>query len=79
VRLAWARYDAGLGRIVELKEGELNQTSALITADGSSLPLNVTVRAIADPVTSEEARTPEMPFDADPQATVTQIGERLTL
>jgi outer membrane protein len=32
VRLAQARYDAGLGSIVELNEAELNQTSALITA-----------------------------------------------
>jgi outer membrane protein len=32
MRLAQARYDAGLGSIVELNEAELNQTSALITA-----------------------------------------------
>jgi outer membrane protein len=32
VRLAQARYDAGLGSIVELNQAELNQTSALITA-----------------------------------------------
>jgi outer membrane protein len=31
-RLAQARYDAGLGSIVELNQAELNQTSALITA-----------------------------------------------
>jgi outer membrane protein len=31
-RLARARYDAGLGSIVELNQAELNQTSALITA-----------------------------------------------
>ena len=32
MRLAKARYDAGLGSIVELNQAELNQTSALITA-----------------------------------------------
>jgi outer membrane protein len=32
MRLAQARYDAGLGSIVELNQAELSQTSALITA-----------------------------------------------
>jgi outer membrane protein len=32
LRLAQARYDAGLGSIVELNQAELSQTSALITA-----------------------------------------------
>jgi outer membrane protein len=32
MRLAQARYDAGLGGIVELNQAQLNQTSALITA-----------------------------------------------
>jgi outer membrane protein len=32
VRLAQARYDAGLGSIVELNQAELSQTSALIQA-----------------------------------------------
>jgi outer membrane protein len=32
MRLAQARYDAGLGSIVELNQAELNRTSALITA-----------------------------------------------
>jgi outer membrane protein len=32
LRLAQARYDSGLGSIVELNEAQLNQTSALITA-----------------------------------------------
>jgi outer membrane protein len=32
MRLSQARYDAGLGSIVELNQAELNQTSALITA-----------------------------------------------
>jgi outer membrane protein len=32
MRLTQARYDAGLGSIVELNQAELNQTSALITA-----------------------------------------------
>jgi outer membrane protein len=32
MRLARARYDAGLGSIVELNEADLNRTSALITA-----------------------------------------------
>jgi len=32
MRLAQARYDAGLGSIVELNQAELNQTAALITA-----------------------------------------------
>jgi len=32
MHLAQARYDSGLGSIVELNQAELNQTSALITA-----------------------------------------------
>jgi outer membrane protein len=32
LRLAQARYDAGLGSIVELNQAELSQTSALISA-----------------------------------------------
>jgi outer membrane protein len=32
LRLAQARYDAGLGSIVELNQAELSQTSALIAA-----------------------------------------------
>jgi outer membrane protein len=36
MRLAQARYDAGLGSIVELNQAELNQTSALITAASAS-------------------------------------------
>ncbi len=36
MRLAQARYDAGLGSIVELNEAELNQTSTLITAASAS-------------------------------------------
>jgi hypothetical protein len=39
----------------------------------SRLPLDVSVRALADPITSWDARTPG-PSDEDPQATVTQIG-----
>jgi outer membrane protein len=35
LRLAQARYDAGLGSIVELNQAELSQTSALITAAGA--------------------------------------------
>ena len=38
-----------------------------------TLPLNVTVRAMADPITSEHARMP-LATDVDPQGTVTQIG-----
>ena len=44
----------------------------------STLPLHVTIRAMADPITSGEARTP-LSTDVDPQGTVTQIGgDRLT-
>ena len=32
MRLAQARYDAGLGSIVELNQAQLSQTSALIQA-----------------------------------------------
>jgi outer membrane protein len=35
LRLAQARYDAGLGSIVELNQAELSQSSALITAAGA--------------------------------------------
>ena len=38
LRLAQARYDAGLGSIVELNEAELTQTSALI--DSASAKFN---------------------------------------
>jgi hypothetical protein len=40
---------------------------------GELLPLNVTVRAMADPITSWGARDPG-PSDMDPLETVTQIG-----
>ena len=40
---------------------------------GESLPLKVTVRAMADPITSEEARMPQA-NDVGSQGTVTQIG-----
>jgi hypothetical protein len=39
----------------------------------TTLPLHVTVRAMADPITSGEARTP-LATDVDPQGTLTQIG-----
>ncbi|MFZ0273326.1 MAG: hypothetical protein WB524_00515 [Acidobacteriaceae bacterium] len=38
-----------------------------------AVPLSVTVRAMADPVTSAEARTP-LSYDLDPSGTMTQIG-----
>jgi len=47
-----------------------------IDNQGKSLPLNVYVRALADPLTAWSARTPK-PSDEDPLGTVTQIGEDL--
>lgn len=44
-----------------------------IEIGGEALPLNVTVRAMADPVTSSAAREPG-PSGLDPSETVTQIG-----
>ncbi len=44
-----------------------------VSAGGLTLPLNVYVRAIADPITSWDARKPK-PSDEDSLATVTQIG-----
>jgi hypothetical protein len=45
----------------------------LLQFRGQSLPLKVTVRAMADPITSEEARMPQA-TSVDVQGTVTQIG-----
>jgi len=44
-----------------------------IEMGGQAVPLNVTVRAMADPLTSWDAREPG-PSDVDPNETVTQIG-----
>jgi len=44
-----------------------------VEVNGVSLPLSITVRAMADPITSRDARTPQA-SDMDPSATVTQIG-----
>lgn len=44
-----------------------------IDVGGQALPLNVTVRAMADPITSEQARTP-INHDIDPSGATTQIG-----
>lgn len=44
-----------------------------IQVAGAALSLNVTVRAIADPLTSEEARRPQA-SDIDLHGTMTQIG-----
>ena len=44
-----------------------------IEVSGKAVPLNVTVRAMADPLTSWGAREPG-PSDLDPTQTVTQIG-----
>jgi hypothetical protein len=40
---------------------------------GSTLPLDITVRAMADPIASSDAREPKS-SDLDPLSTVTQIG-----
>jgi len=45
-----------------------------IAWNGKSLPLNVTVRAMANRLESDAARIPNMPHDADPWGTMTQIG-----
>lgn len=44
-----------------------------IEVGGQALPLNVTVRAMADPVSSAQARAP-LSYDLDPSQSVTQIG-----
>lgn len=45
-----------------------------IAWNGQTLPLSVTVRAMADRLESDAARTPKLPHDADPWGTMTQIG-----
>ncbi|GGH11437.1 hypothetical protein [Silvibacterium dinghuense] len=44
-----------------------------VEVNHQAVPLNITVRAIADPVTSIEAQTP-INHDIDPSGTTTQIG-----
>lgn len=44
-----------------------------IEVGDQAVPLNVTVRAMADPITSEEARTP-INHDIDPSGATVQIG-----
>jgi hypothetical protein len=44
-----------------------------IEVDGEAVPLSVMVRAMADPITSEEARTP-INHDIDASGATTQIG-----
>lgn len=44
-----------------------------IEIGGRAVPLSVTVRAMADPITSEDARTP-INHDIDPSGATTQIG-----
>jgi hypothetical protein len=55
------------------KESDLSIKFDSIELGGKTLPLNVTVRAMADPLSSWAARVPG-PSDFDPYATVTQIG-----
>lgn len=55
------------------KQGTLSFHLDSITVAGESIPLNVMVRAMADPLASWGAREPG-PSDMDPDETVTQIG-----
>lgn len=55
------------------KQAELSIKFDTIESCGKTFPLNVTVRAMADSLTSWGAREPG-PSDMDPLATVTQIG-----
>jgi hypothetical protein len=55
------------------KQSELSIRFDSLDAAGTALPLNVTVRAMADPLTSGGAREPKS-SDLDSLATVTQIG-----
>lgn len=56
------------------KQSSLSIKFDSIQIAGATVPLNVTVRAAADRLTSDAARIPNMPHDADPQGTSTQIG-----
>ena len=47
-----------------------------LIAKSGSYPLNVYVRAMADPITSSDARKPK-PSDDDPDGTLTQVGGEL--
>jgi hypothetical protein len=55
------------------KQGMLSIRFDSLQLDGLAIPLNVTVRAMADPITSWDAREPQS-SDLDSLSTVTQIG-----
>lgn len=55
------------------QQGTLSIRFDALRFEGSSLPLNVTVRAMADPTTTWDAREPKS-SDLDSLGTVTQIG-----
>lgn len=55
------------------KESVLSLHFDSIEIAGQAVPLRVTVRAMADPITSQDARTP-INHDIDPSGATTQIG-----
>jgi hypothetical protein len=55
------------------KESVLSVHFDSIQVGRQAIPLNVTVRAMADPISSAHARTP-LSYDLDPSGTMTQIG-----
>jgi hypothetical protein len=58
--------------------GTLSIEFDALTVEGVQVPLHVSLRAMADPVTSNEAHDPAA-SDIDPEATTTQVGgDRLT-
>lgn len=65
------RYDEA--PYAKQKDSVLSIRFDSVEVDHQSIPLNVTVRAIADPITSEGARTP-INHDIDPSGATTQIG-----
>jgi hypothetical protein len=56
------------------KQSALSIHFDTIAWNGQTLPLNVTVRAMADRLESDAARIPPVPHDVDPWSTMTQIG-----
>jgi hypothetical protein len=56
------------------RPSELSVHFDSVRVNGAELPLNITVRAMADPISSWESREPTTSSDNDPDGTLTQIG-----
>lgn len=56
------------------RSSELSVRFDTVRVNGVDHPLNITVRAIADPISSWQSREPATSSDNDPDGTLTQIG-----